>query len=94
MTEDRKAARVTIRGKVQGVSYRVWTSREAASLGLDGWVCNEPDGSVTALIAGSAGALATMIERFGKGPPGAVVSDVAAEFLTVAEVQPGFHIAG
>ncbi len=43
-------ARVT--GRVQGVWFRGWTEAEARRLGLAGWVKNEADGSVTALIAG------------------------------------------
>ena len=48
------AVRVRITGRVQGVYFRGWTRDEAARLGLDGWVRNEADGSVTALIAGPA----------------------------------------
>jgi len=91
--DERKAARVTIRGRVQGVSYRIWTSREASALGLNGWVRNEADGSVTALIAGPAAAVATMLERFRKGPPGAAVSEVAAQSAAVEDVPSGFRIA-
>ncbi|MGO4439796.1 acylphosphatase [Rhizobium sp. RAF56] len=94
MAEERKAARVTIRGRVQGVSFRVWTSREAAALGLTGWVRNEPDGSVAALIAGRPAAVTEMLERFREGPPNAAVADVASEFVVAEDVPPGFHITG
>jgi acylphosphatase len=49
---ERKAVLVWVRGRVQGVSFRVWTREEAERLSLSGWVRNEPDGSVKALIAG------------------------------------------
>lgn len=94
MTEGRKAARASIRGRVQGVSYRVWASREAAALGLNGWVRNEPDGSVTALIAGRPAAVDEMLQRFRKGPPGAAVSEVASELVAAEDVPPGFRITG
>ena len=52
MPGERKAILVRIRGRVQGVSFRVWTKMEAEKLGLTGWVRNEADGSVAALVAG------------------------------------------
>ena len=53
MASERRAVRVRIAGRVQGVNFRAWTRDEAERLGLDGWVRNEADGSVTALLAGS-----------------------------------------
>ena len=65
---------VRITGKVQGVSFRVWTRIEAEKLGLNGWVRNEDDGSVRALIVGSDAAVAAMLKRLWEGPRGAAVS--------------------
>ncbi|PBC03098.1 acylphosphatase [Mesorhizobium sp. WSM3860] len=76
MTERKRAVRAHIFGMVQGVSYRVWTRSEAIRLGVTGWVRNEGDGSVTALIAGSDTAVDAMIERLWQGPRGALVSKV------------------
>ena len=52
MAEPRRTVLARISGRVQGVSFRVWTQFEAEKLGLSGWVRNEDDGSVTALISG------------------------------------------
>ncbi len=89
-----RAATVRISGRVQGVSFRFWAREEAERLGLKGWVRNEPDGSVQALIAGSDGAVAMMLERFWEGPSGAVVADVRAEAADIADVPTGFRISG
>jgi len=70
---------VRVTGRVQGVGFRAWTVREAQTLGLEGWVRNEPDGSVRAVIAGGEGAVAAMLEAFAHGPPGAAVADVVRE---------------
>ena len=74
-----RAVRARISGTVQGVSYRVWTRGEAMRLGLTGWVRNERDGSVTALIAGADAAVTAMIDRLWQGPRGALVSNVEVE---------------
>ncbi|TPL49515.1 acylphosphatase [Mesorhizobium sp. B2-4-6] len=74
-----RTVRAHVSGKVQGVSYRVWTRGEAMRLGLTGWVRNERDGSVAALIAGADAAVMAMIERLWQGPRGALVSKVEIE---------------
>ncbi|WP_296745533.1 acylphosphatase [Mesorhizobium sp.] len=79
MQGKQRAVRVRISGRVQGVSYRVWTRGEAVRLRLSGWVRNERDGSVAALIAGDDAQVTAMIERFWQGPPGAAVSNVDVE---------------
>jgi acylphosphatase len=79
MQGEQRAVRASIKGKVQGVSYRVWTRGEAVRLGVTGWVRNERDGSVTAFIAGADSAVAAMIDRLWQGPRGAAVSKVDIE---------------
>jgi acylphosphatase len=67
---------VVIRGRVQGVGYRAWTEYTALDHGLEGWVRNRRDGSVEAVFAGSADAVADMIEACDRGPPGARVEAI------------------
>ena len=71
-----ETARLRISGQVQGVGYRLWATRTAASLGLRGWVRNRTDGSVEALVTGTPQTVAAMIEAARKGPVGARVTDV------------------
>lgn len=87
MASKQSATLARIRGRVQGVGFRYWTQDEARALGLSGWVRNEPDGSVTALIAGRADAVAAMLEKLRHGPAGAKVSE-----LETQSVDP--HVLG
>jgi len=79
MAGTQTATLARIHGLVQGVGFRYWTQDEARALGLSGWVRNEPDGSVTALIAGRADAVAAMLEKLRNGPAGAKVSEVETQ---------------
>lgn len=45
---------IRVFGRVQGVGFRAAASREARSLGIRGWIKNQSDGSVRAIIKGDA----------------------------------------
>lgn len=94
MSGEGEVALVRITGRVQGVGFRAWTLGEASRLGLAGWVRNEADGSVMALIAGPGAAVAEMIGRLRQGPPGASVSGVERRPASLAQVPAGFRITG
>ena len=78
-----------VSGRVQGVGFRAFVEREAIARGLSGWVRNRRDGSVEAVFAGDAAAVAAMIEACRRGPRSAEVGG-----LDVSEhpgmVSPGF----
>ena len=63
-----------ITGRVQGVGFRHFMSRNALELRVTGWVRNRHDGSVEALVCGTSEAVHTMIERARRGPSHAMVS--------------------
>ncbi len=87
----RRAVKVLIEGRVQGVWYRGWTVETAHALGLDGWVRNRRDGSVLALFSGSKDAVDEMLRLCAEGPPSASVSSL--ELLEHdAPVLKGFRI--
>ncbi len=94
MPDRYKAVRVRISGKVQGVGFRMWTRSEAVRLGLTGWVRNEEDGAVVALMAGSDTAISTMIERFNHGPAGSWVAGVETEAAESEKNLTDFSITG
>lgn len=94
MSDHYTALRIRLSGRVQGVGFRMWTRDEALRLGVTGWVRNEADGSVAALIAGSDSAISTMIERLKRGPPGALVSSVETEAVEIEKMPADFRITG
>lgn len=65
-----------IYGRVQGVSFRYHTRREAERRGVSGWVRNLKNGSVEAMLHGRAEAVDALIEWCRHGPSGANVTDV------------------
>jgi acylphosphatase len=69
-------ARVIVRGQVQGVFFRAETRDRASSLGLGGWVRNNPDGTVEAAFEGDRERVESMVEWCRRGPSLARVDDV------------------
>lgn len=67
---------LSISGLVQGVGYRWTMAARARELGLTGWVRNRRNGSVEALVSGSAEGLEHLLAWARRGPPAAVVRDV------------------
>jgi acylphosphatase len=85
------AVRVT--GRVQGVFFRDFVKRTADSLQVCGWVRNEPDGSVRAVLQSpETRILELMLERLRQGPPAAEVEEVYVEQLAGEERCDGFEI--
>ncbi len=73
-------ARVRVRGRVQGVFFRVETRDRARSLGLSGWVSNEPDGTLAAVFEGERERVDSMVGWCKRGPRGAAVEDVDVDW--------------
>jgi acylphosphatase len=76
---DRVRYRLRIYGKVQGVFFRKYAQMTAQSLGLGGFVRNEPDGSVYAEVEGSPEAVENFVKWAHRGSPAAQVAHVEVE---------------
>ncbi len=74
-----KNLKLTIFGEVQGIGFRFEARRLANSLGLTGFVRNEPDGSLYIEIEGGEDGLEKFLEWCKFGPDAARVSDIHRE---------------
>jgi acylphosphatase len=79
--ENQARLEASIQGRVQGVSFRYYTRRRARDLGLAGFVCNEPDGSVWVVAEGPRPQLAELLTFLRVGPTAAFVTEVDARWL-------------
>jgi acylphosphatase len=70
---------LSVRGLVQGVCFRDRTLEKAKDLGLKGFVCNEPDGSVRIEVEGGESHLQSLVEWAHQGPNEARVDQVVVE---------------
>ena len=71
-----------VRGRVQGVGFRATTQHEARRRGLTGWVRNLADGTVEVVTEGDEAVLEEFLDYLRRGPRGAHVDAVDAQWLT------------
>ncbi len=76
-----------IRGRVQGVGFRWFVHREAAELGLLGWVRNTDAGDVEAVAAGDPEAIEELRMELHKGSRGSRVDRVIENELVESEAE-------
>jgi acylphosphatase len=74
-----------IRGRVQGVGFRWFVHREAADLGLRGWVRNTDTGDVEVLASGDPEDLADLRAELKKGSRGSRVDQLIEHELDESE---------
>ena len=76
-----------IKGRVQGVGFRWFVHREAAEIGLRGWVRNTEDGHVEVVAAGTPEELADLDKALRKGSRGSRIDKVAQHILDEREAD-------
>lgn len=70
---------IHVTGRVQGVGYRLACVRQAHMVGARGWVQNNLDGSVEALVQGTPEQVDLMLAWMHVGPPAAKVREITHE---------------
>jgi len=85
------ALKIKIFGKVQGVFYRASAQTKANELKIVGMVYNEADGSVYIEAVGNRKQLDEFVLWCGKGPEGAMVTNIILEEHEIQKYN-GFNI--
>lgn len=85
-----------VRGRVQGVGFRWFVHREAAALGLQGWVRNTDAGDVEVVASGAPDDLTDLRNELRKGSRGSRVDQVVEHELAESEAASltSFQIEG
>lgn len=83
MTEIAKLMFVS--GKVQGVSFRFNTQREAERLGVTGYARNLPNGQVKVWVQGEADKVKQLTQWLRQGPSNASVDSISEQDMSPAE---------
>lgn len=82
MSETNKRLHAIVQGRVQGVSFRHYTTLKARELSCVGWVRNNPDRTVEVIAEGSETKLQALLEFLHVGSPAAQVERVEATWHT------------
>lgn len=81
-----------VRGRVQGVGFRLFVRHLAVTLGLRGYVRNTGDGSVEVVAEGARSALLQLLAALQRGPSGARVRAVDEAWEAADGAFAGFQI--
>ena len=75
--ERKPTVHIIIEGKVQGVSFRYCTLKNAQELNVAGWVRNKPNGNVEVVAQGDKTNLEMLIIKLQQGSSFSRVDDVS-----------------
>lgn len=87
-----KRIEATVYGRVQGVSFRYYTQKEAIRLNLTGWVANDSDGAVRVVAEGSEAVLKKMVDYLHIGSLAAFVDKVSINWATATHEFNKFSV--
>lgn len=89
-----KRLHIFVSGRVQGVSYRYYTTLEASKYKISGWVRNLNDGRVEILAEGSQEDLQQLLDWTYAGSPAAEVTNVDYKWLESQNEFTDFTVTG
>jgi acylphosphatase len=90
---DLQTRRYVISGRVQGVGFRWFVEREAATIEITGWVRNCENGDVEVMATGTRQQHITLRRKLQEGPRAARVDHISESGETLLETQ-SFRIEG
>ena len=86
----KKRKHFLITGYVQGVGFRYRAKIAAEYLGLTGYVCNLPDGSVEMEVQGEETLIYQQLERIQEGHY-VEISSIESKDMPLSKKERGFH---
>lgn len=89
---DSKRLSITIRGRVQGVGYRMFAQETAESLGVTGWVRNGWNREVECEAQADPQTLRLFCDRLQEGPVLSRVAEVDAHEIQTVSGEAGFEV--
>jgi acylphosphatase len=90
---DLQTRRYLISGRVQGVGFRWFVEREAAQIGVTGWVRNCESGDVEVMATGTREQHSALRGSLQKGPRASRVDHISDSAAPLLETQ-SFRIEG
>lgn len=90
---DLETRRYLVSGRVQGVGFRWFVEREAAQLGITGWVRNCDGGDVEVMATGTRAQHSALRRKLEQGPRASRVDHVVESRVPLLEA-PSFRIEG
>lgn len=90
---DLETRRYVVSGRVQGVGFRWFVEREAAQIGVTGWVRNCTSGDVEVMATGTSDQHSSLRQKLEQGPRASRVDHVGESRAPLLEA-PSFRIEG
>ena len=90
---DLETRRYVISGRVQGVGFRWFVEREAAQIGVTGWVRNCSNGDVEVMATATREQHTSLRQKLQQGPRASRVDDVSESKAPLLEAS-SFRIEG
>ena len=92
MSDERTGAEIFVRGRVQGVGFRMFCVRAAERLGVVGYAMNLADGGVRVVAEGNREAIEAFVRVLETGPRLARVEQATVTWHSPSERFSGFGI--
>jgi len=88
------AKRISFRvhGQVQGVGFRYFTRKKAASYNLTGWCRNTSKGEVEGEAQGDEDGIQKLLTDLNRGPSHALVSKLDKSDIEIVDVETAFEV--
>jgi acylphosphatase len=93
VSDNLETRRYVVSGRVQGVGFRWFVEREAAQLGMAGWVRNCENGDVEVMATGTREQHTTLRQKLQQGPRASRVDHVGESRAPLLEAS-SFRIEG